>query len=279
MTFWRALLLVAIAIPVLGACALFVGQEAILFHPDDQRIAPQADYIEVVEFAAEDGVQLVAWYAPPRLGCPVLLLMHGNASRIDVDKWRYQRIHDNGAGMLALAWRGYSGSAGKPSEAGFHRDAAAAWAWLLAKGHAPSDIVIEGFSIGSGPAVKLASQTDPGALILEAPYYSMQDLFNSKARGLPVGLLLRHPFRSDRYIGDVRAPLLIAHGGADGLIPASQSARLLKKANEPKSYHLFEASDHNTLVRDGLYEEAVWPFLKPLFPDCTHIGSGEVTAP
>ncbi|MGE6698742.1 alpha/beta hydrolase [Hyphomonas sp. NPDC076900] len=273
----RVLIMIALAIPLMGACALFAAQDSLLFHPDPQRLDPEADYIEVVEFPSGDGEQLVAWYSPPQAGCPVLLFFHGNASRLDRDRWRYQRIHENGAGMLALAWRGYSGSTGKPSEQGFHLDATAAWDWLISSGHAPSDIVIEGFSIGSGPAVRLASKQNPGALILEAPYYSIRDLFNSKAADLPVGMLVRHSFYSDRDIGAVNAPLLVAHGTSDRLIPASQSRRLFDKANEPKTYKLFEGSDHNTLVRDGLYEEAIWPFLAPLYPDCPFTVSAEVT--
>ncbi|MBY9066846.1 alpha/beta hydrolase [Hyphomonas sp. WL0036] len=273
----RTLIMVALAIPLMGACALLTGQESLLFHPNDVRVAPEAEYIEEVEFPSGDGENLVAWYTPPAEGCPVLLFLHGNAGELHMDKWRYQRIHANGAGMLALAWRGYSGSSGKPSEAGFHLDASAAWQWLMAHGYHPSDIVVEGFSIGSGPAVRLAAESNPGAVILEAPYYSVRDLLSKKAGGLPIGALLRHPFRSDLDINKVKAPLLIAHGDADRLIPISQSQRLFDKANEPKTYKRFEGSDHNTLVRDGLYEEAIWPFLAPLYPDCPFTVSAEVT--
>lgn len=279
MSLMRTLALAALAIPVLGACALFVVQDSLLFHPDPARIAPKEDYLEVVEIGANDGEQLIGWYSPPAEACPVILFLHGNASHLDRDVWRYARIHEQGYGMLALAWRGYSGSTGKPSEAGFHKDAQAAWLWLSEKGFEPDEIVIEGFSIGSGPAVKLAADVQPGALILEAPYYSMKSLVSSKTAGLPSGLLLRHPFRSDLYISGVNVPLLIAHGDADRLIPASQSRRLFDKANDPKTYKLFEGSDHNTLVRDGLYEEAIWPFLIPLYPDCNATVSGEVTHP
>lgn len=275
MSWLRALGLVFLAIPLLGTCALYSVQDSLLFHPDSQRTAPEADYIEEAVFPASDGESLVGWYAEPQPGCPVILFLHGNAGRLYRDKWRYQRIHDNGAGMLALAWRGYSGSSGKPSEAGFHRDASAAWNWLTEKGYEPADVVVEAHSIGTGPAVQLAADTEPGAVILEAPFYSMRDLFNSKAAGLPAGALLRHPFRTDLHMADVQAPLLIAHGSADRLIPASQSRRLFELANEPKTYHLFEGSDHNTLVRDGLYETAVWPFLQALYPDCAKLGAGK----
>lgn len=259
---WR-LPLVGIAL----AAALVVGgahslQDNVLFHPDATQIKPQADYLSVNEVVTEDGEKLVAWYSPPEAGCPVFLFFHGNGSRLDRDPWRYQRIHENGAGLLALAWRGYSGSSGKPSEQGFHKDAAAAWSWLMAQGHSSQDVIIHGYSIGTGPATRLASQVEAGGLILEAPYFSVSDLVRRKASGVPLDYLLRHPFRSDRDIPEVSEPVLMVHGAADSVIPAEQSKRLFELANEPKTYKIFESSEHNTLVRDGLYEEAIWPFVE-----------------
>lgn len=247
-----------LALAVGGAYAM---QDKVLFHPDPTRVAPKAGYIEVEDIQTKDGEDLVGWYAPPSAGCPIILFLHGNGSRLDRDTWRYERIHDQGVGLLALAWRGYSGSSGKPSERGFNADADAAWSWLMAQGYASHDVIIQGFSIGSGPATRLASLQDAGALILEAPYYSMADLIRQKTAGVPVDFVLKHPFRSDHRIKQVDEPVLMAHGGVDRVIPSNQSKRLFELANAPKTYRLFDASDHNTLVRDGLYEEAIWPFI------------------
>ncbi|MEH6694110.1 MAG: alpha/beta hydrolase [Hyphomonas sp.] len=257
-----AILLAAIAtVLALVFGGAYAMQDKVLFHPDSTRVVPKAGYIEVEDIQTKDGEDLVGWYVPPSDGCPIILFLHGNGSRLDRDVWRYERIHDQGVGLLALAWRGYSGSTGKPSERGFNEDADAAWSWLMAKGYAPHDVILQGFSIGSGPATRLASLQDAGALILEAPYYSMADLIRQKTAGVPVDLVLKHSFHSDRWIKQVDEPVLMAHGGVDGVIPASQSKRLFELANTPKTYRLFDASDHNTLVRDGLYEEAIWPFL------------------
>lgn len=244
----------------LFSLAFYFLQANFIFFPQPERVAPSQDYISAVEIGTEDGETLVAWYSPTEPGCPTMLFFHGNASRIDRDIERYARIHESGVGFLALAWRGYAGSTGKPSEAGFYKDADAAWHWLKGQGTPAGNIIIHGFSIGTGPATKLASRVDEGALVLEAPYYSMQDLVALRVPLLPTVLLLKHRFRSDERIAAVGSPVLMAHGTIDSVIPHDQSKRLFELAVEPKTYAEFEGSEHVTLVRDGLYDR-VMPFI------------------
>ncbi len=54
--------------------------------------------------------------------------------------------------------------------------------------------------------------------------------------------------------------MLIIHGDRDSVIPFRMGQRLYALANAPKLFVRMAGSDHNTLVRDGLYDH-VWPFL------------------
>jgi fermentation-respiration switch protein FrsA (DUF1100 family) len=246
---------------VILCAALYLLQDRLIFLPDQTRIAPTRAGISVAEIKTRDGETLLAWYGEAAPGCPTLLHLHGNGGRIDLDVWRYERLMERGAGFLALSWRGYAGSSGQPSEAGFYKDADAAWEWLQAQGIPTGDVVVHGHSIGSGAAVKLAGEQPVGALVLEAPFYSMQDLVGRKVPLVPMGLLLKHKFRNDLRIGDVTAPVFMAHGTRDRVIPIEQSKRLFERAGGVKHHEVFEGGDHNTLVRDGLYDR-VWPFLE-----------------
>ncbi|MEM9740744.1 MAG: alpha/beta hydrolase [Pseudomonadota bacterium] len=259
---------------VLAGLMLFIAQDRVIFAPDVTRVDPWVEGISAVEIPTDDGETLVAWSAEPSIvGCPTVLFFHGNAARIDLDGGRYEALSDAGLGFLAVAYRGYSGSTGQPSEAGLHMDAEAAWAWLTNKqGVTGDDIVLHGHSMGTGVVTQLAARVDAGAAILEAPFYSIQDEFQSRISFLPMGLILRHTFRSDKFIGDVTEPLVIVHGTADTVIDASSSERLFDLANEPKQYVRIVGADHNSLVSDGLYQAAAWPLLSPLYPDCPFKG-------
>lgn len=252
-------------------CALlYVFQERLIFFPQPDRTAPAAGMSEV-EIGTSDSETLIAWYAEAQEGCPTVLLFHGNASRLDGDHWRYKRLMDRGVGVVALAWRGYSGSTGRPNERGLHLDALAGYEWATSEqGVSASSLIVHGISIGTGPAVKLSAEQTVGALILEAPYVSVRKLASQQVRMFPVGLLLRNTFRSDQWIGDVKAPILVAHGTSDSVIPFAHGERLFDMAPEPKQFARFEGSEHNTLVFDGLYEAAIWSFLdqNTLLQDC-----------
>lgn len=258
--FLRSLVIVLITVFAIVMITLWATQDRFLFLPVADAATPKQTEITVQSIATNDNETLVAWYVEASAGCPTLLQFHGNGGHLSTEFWRHERLLKAGVGFLALSWRGYAGSTGKPSEKGFHVDARAAWEWLIEQGLAPNDILIQAHSIGSGPAIRLAAETNPGALILEAPFFSMKDLISRKVPALPTGTILKHPFRSDLYIADVSAPLLIVHGTKDSVIPIEQSKRLFELASEPKTYVSLPESDHNTLVRDGLFDH-VWPFI------------------
>ena len=220
--------------------------------PDSERIA----------LTASDGVQITAWYVPPATGRKVMLFFHGQGGQLVIQTGRWRRIREAGHGILALSYRGYPGSKGSPTEAGIHLDARAAYDWLVAR-HAKQDIVLHGHSLGSGVAVHLAAGIEAHALVLEAPFTAAVDVATERMPWLPVGLLMLDQFRSRDRITQVRMPLMIVHGNRDAVIPPAHSERLYSLANEPKTFVRMVDGDHNTLVRDGLYDH-LWSFLGKL---------------
>jgi fermentation-respiration switch protein FrsA (DUF1100 family) len=250
-------LLALIALPLGGLTAC---QRSLLYFPRTDVVAPDIPGIEVVRIDTEDGERLIAWYLPPPEGAPIFLFFDGNGGRPEAWSRRWHLIQDGGAGFLAVYYRGYSGSTGHPTEAGLHTDARAGYDWLIAHGYLAHDIVIHGLSLGTGVAVKLASEHSARALILEAPYAAAVDVASERFPFLPISVIMQDQFRSRDWIGDVHMPVLIAHGDADSVIPFAQGEQLFALANEPKTFVRMPGSDHTTLPRDGLYEH-IWTFL------------------
>lgn len=244
-----ALVAAIIAMPLTLIAA---SANSLIYHPHAERVAPNFAETEAVSIETQDGERLVAWYRAPMEGQPVFLFFDGNAGRPEIWGGRWRRVAETGAGFLAVYYRGYSGSTGQPSERGLHIDARAGYDWLIAHNYAPRDIVIHGFSLGSGVAVRLAAERPARALILEAPFTGVDDV--AAAHFTPFSrFLIRDGFRSREWIGRVEMPVLIVHGDQDSVIPFTQGERLYALAHEPKQFVRMVGSDHATLVRDGIY--------------------------
>lgn len=252
MSGWRRIAIIAIVLIAVALVLLSRGANSLIYHPHTEEVAPNFAETLAVRVPTEDGEQLVAWYRAPQAGQPIFLFFDGNGGRPQIWEGRWRRISESGAGFLAVYYRGYSGSTGRPSEHGLHLDARGGYDWLIAHGYQPSDIVIHGFSLGSGVATRLASERAARALILEAPFTGVDDV--AAAHFTPLSrYLIRDSFRSRDWIGDVRMPVLIVHGDADTVIPFSQGERLYALAERPKQFVRMRGSDHATLVRDGIY--------------------------
>jgi uncharacterized protein len=111
-------------------------------------------------------------------------------------RYRAQRIktlHDLGFSVLAIDWRGYGRSSGAPSQAGLTLDAEATLTWLSARADIGETVVL-GESLSTSIAVHAAATRNVGALVLEAPFYSMLHLLRARLPIFPVERLLLDPF-------------------------------------------------------------------------------------
>ena len=215
-------LLVAI---VLGYAALLtlmaIFQRRLIYFPDARRCLPASvgfPQAEEIQLASSDGEKLIAWHVPPRADKPVVLYFQGNAGGLDLRVGRFEWLVADGTGLVALCYRGYGGSSGRPSERGLIDDAAAAYAFAAARYDVPR-LVVWGELLGTAVAVALAATHEVGGVILDAPFTSIADVGAAAYPFVPVRWLIRDPFRSDRRIGEIKAPVLVLHGEQDRVVP------------------------------------------------------------
>jgi uncharacterized protein len=242
-----------------GLAVLFLMQRSMLFPiPRTGRTAPAAAGFAQAEehiLTTADGERIIVWHVQARPGQAVVIYFPGNGDYLAGSVGRFREIIADGAGLVALSYRGYAGSSGYPSEQGLLRDAAAAYAFASAR-YGPDRIVLWGFSLGSGVAVAIAAEHPAAKLILEAPYTSIADVAASHFRFVPVRWLLRDPFHSDRRMARVTVPLLIIHGERDGTIPIGFGERLFALAREPKQFVRFPEGGHDDLGNYGAIDTA-----------------------
>jgi fermentation-respiration switch protein FrsA (DUF1100 family) len=242
-----------------GLAVLFLAQRSLIFPiPETVRTAPEAAGLPEAEehvLATADSEKVIVWHVPARPGHAVVIYFPGNGDFLAALAGHFRSITADGTGLVALSYRGYAGSSGRPSEQGLLRDAAAAYAFAAAR-YSAERIVLWGFSLGSGVAVAMAADRPVGKIILEAPYTSMADVAGSLFWFAPVRWLMRDPFHSDRRIARVTAPLLVMHGARDATIPIRFGERLFALAREPKQFVRFPEGGHDDLANLGAIETA-----------------------
>ena len=149
--------------------------------------------------------------------------------------------------------------AGAPSEEGLIADAEAAYRFAATR-YPAQQLVLWGESLGSGVAIAVAGQRPVGRVILEAPFTSAVAVGARHYWYLPVSLLMKDRFRTDRRIAKVTAPLMIMHGVHDRVVPYAMGEQLFDLANQPKHFVRFLDGDHEDLDAHGALD-AVGRFL------------------
>jgi len=221
---------------------LAASQGSIIYPAPPPRPAPPG-YAPVALHTA-DGLTLTAGYRPARAGLPTVLFFHGNAMVWPDGLYVTDLLASRGYGLLLAEYRGYNGNPGKPGEEGLYHDARAALAFLEGSGVASEDVVLAGLSVGSGPAVQLATEHQVRALILVSPVASLPATASAAYPWLPARWLLRDRYDNIAKLPRVAAPVLILHGEDDRLIPRAHAERL-GAANPEAELVLLPGRGHN----------------------------------
>ncbi len=189
-----------------------------------------------------------------------ILQFHGNADSA-FSPWQARHceaLRGLGFNVLEIDYRGFGLTPGKASEAGMIEDAETAYRYLRARGVPAGRIILLGHSLGSGPAVVLATRHSTAALVLFGAFTSIPDAAADRYPFLPLRMAVGVQFNSLARIGEVRMPVIIAHSRSDSLIPYSHALKLFAAAHEPKQLISFEASNSDGFGGhvDALFDHA-----------------------
>ena len=233
---------------------LYVGQRSLQYFPERQTHGPGDDW---PAGGRRGGARHHRWRARNRLarsaarGTPFFLYFHGNGGSLRWRDERFRALIADGSGLVALSYRGYGGSSGRPTETGLIEDATAAYAFAIAR-YSAERIVLWGESLGSALAITLAAEKPVGCLVLEAPFTSAVDVGVQHYWFVPVRLLMKDQFRSDRRISKVTAPVLIVHGENDAVVPIILGERLFGLIQASKRFVRVAGAGHNDLGADAV---------------------------
>jgi len=245
---------------------LYFYQRNLMYHPNennyfDDQISVHIDKVKII---TDDNIELLGWYHQKDLKkYKTILFLHGNAGSLENRIHKLNHFREMNVNFLIIAWRGFSGNKGKPSEEGLYKDGQGALNWLRNRGIKEEDIIVYGESLGTGVATHLSQNKNFAGVILETPFTSMIDAAKTFYPYIPVSLLLKDKFDNKIKIKNVSVPVLIMHGEADQIVPFSMGKKIYEIANEPK-YSYFTKHDNHMMEYDENLIKALNSFLANL---------------
>lgn len=272
------LIVLAILVLVGAAIVWAIGSKLIAVEPRPVALAGPG-FEDVVLRAAPD--QRVAGSWLPGRGRGAVLLLHGiHGDRRDMaDRARF--LNDQGYAVLLIDLPGQGASTASFVTFGLREADGVRAALVELRRRAPGQrIGVIGVSLGAASLVLCRDCPPVDAVVLESMYPTIEEAVANRLRmrlgpvGGPLSALLlwqlplRLGIRPDalhpiQYVGDVKAPVLIAAGGADLHTTLSETQRLFEAAAQPKALWIVEGAAHVNLhaYAPGEYERRIGAFL------------------
>lgn len=243
-------LLACIVFAYTAVCiVLFVFQRSLIYIPQARAVSAPASTMTLL---VEDASLVVS--ARPHDGPKAIIYFGGNAEDVSINLPSFAQAFPDHA-LYFLHYRGYGGSTGTASEEHNRLDALALFDKIRAQ---HSDIAIIGRSLGSGVAVRLASQRPASRLILITPYDSLAEIAAAQYPFFPVQWLLRDRYDSGKYAPTITTPTAIIAAENDETIPIASSKKLFNRFKTGiASMQIIPNAGHNTIFDSDQYLPAI----------------------
>lgn len=243
---------------------------AAIFFPRPASGLPAPRGSEDLTIPVGGGVNVAARYYPSDSTLSTILHFHGNGEIVPDYDAIAPAFHAAGASLVCADYRGYGNSTGTSSVSSLIEDAPAILSHVIAflkeRGNT-GPLVVMGRSLGSAPAIELASThgSDIAGLIVESGFAQtppLLALFGISLESLGLGDI--SAMDNEDKMADVRMPVLVLHAEWDVLLPPWNGERIHERAaSEEKSLVVIPNADHNTIMAFGgsLYWGAITKFL------------------
>ncbi|UOX33873.1 lysophospholipase [Flavobacterium sediminilitoris] len=243
---------------------LYFFQEKIIFLPE--KLDKNYDFsfkndFEELNFKTNDNTTLNGLLFKAKESKGLVFYLHGNAGSLK--NWGYiSDLYTNfNYDIFILDYRGFGKSEEKiKNEEQLFEDNQLVYNKLKEK-YTEKDIIVIGYSIGSGLAAKLASENNPKHLILQAPYYSLTDLVKSKYSFIPT-FLLKYKIETDKFLKDCKMPITIFHGDNDNVIYYESSVKLKNQYKDEINFITLKGQNHNGINENYEYAYHLMNILK-----------------
>lgn len=251
----RAFTIAAVAIAALVMLKALIGtlEPRLVFFPyagEDRNPASLGIEYEVVRLATSDGETLVAWQLEPQSSIADVVYFHGNGGNLSLWLPILAVLHAQNLRVLAVDYRGYGLSTGRPSEEGVYRDAEAVVHHVarsrMKSGERP--LVFWGRSLGGPIAASATRVVRPDGLVLESSFPDKAAVIRSQPLLRLLNVFGAYRFETVKLLADFSGPVLVLHGNRDSVVPFTLGRELYERLDTPKRFVEIDGADHNDLI-------------------------------
>lgn len=244
-----------------GICTLlYLNQDDLLFHPQPNTIQEVAEILkatpefDTLSFVMNDGNRTCGYISKDTIKekLPLVLYFGGNAE--EVSHLAEKQIYFPNTIMVLMNYRSFGLSQGVISEKSMFSDALEIYDKLITNPRFDANhVIVMGRSMGTGVATYVSSQRKVNATVLITPYESIIDVAQEKYPFVPIGLFIKHPFKSKEYATSITSPVIALIAKKDDVIPPHHAYNLVK-AWKGSTEALEVNEDHSTIMKN----EEVW---------------------
>jgi len=204
---------------------LFAIQDSLIFKPGVVSEYKVYTMGKEVEIPVDKDLDMNCLWIKRSNSKKVILYFHGNTGNIPRAAHQAKRFSRDDIDVFIPDYRGFGKTEGKPiNDRQLLTDADKAYKFLLSK-YNEKDIIVLGYSLGTGMASYVCRNRNPGHLILVAPFTSLMDIKDTYLWMFP-DFLLKYKLSNKRHLKEVSCQTTIIHGTEDEIISYAHSKEI-----------------------------------------------------
>ncbi len=232
---------------------LYFGQDSLIFNPHKLQEDYHFSSTNEVEIKVNEDVFLNALWIRDENPRGAILYLHGNRGSNKRCQHQAMNMSNNGYDILMVDYRGYGKSDGEIySQAQLYADVQKVYDYMK-ESYREDQIIIAGYSLGSGMASYLAANNSPQQLVMIAPYLNFYEL---KKRYVPIyipNFLIKYPLDNVSHLKNIKCPVTLFHGTMDRVIPYKHSEQLVTLYSDKVKLITLNKESHRGAIFNGLF--------------------------
>lgn len=252
----KVILVVIVLLVIFLLGVLYFLQEKLIFYPDKLNADHNYDFYQEFDelmIKTSDGKSLNGLLFKADNSKGLIFYLHGNAGSLESWGTVAELYTHMNYDLFILDYRGYGKSEGKiTGEKQLYEDNQVVYNKIKEIYH-EQDIILLGYSIGTGMAAKLAADNNPKMLILQAPFYSFEKMMSNQFH-FP-SFILKYKFRTNKFLEQCECPVIIFHGNNDEIVNYKWSVKLEEEFKEKIQLITLHGEGHNGITDNVDYRD------------------------